>query len=237
MKRKHWKLCLLGFVVLILVIETLVTIKVFIPSIELGSVSDWFSTLFNGIVACTAIVALYKANDYFKEKLTEEDIILWVQINASVSAIASSVTILWLLYSQMIEQWKETNDTEILKHNFLYYIAPRNDFTCQLHKLDEFNYRLSTRAKSYDKKELLASLIKELNTFNSIVLNQTQQIETILKYSNNSSPFEKKVIDRFIESANKNLTNPYFLNEKLQETYDILKKFGIDDYHLKGFKL
>ncbi|RKQ40163.1 hypothetical protein D8M09_08300, partial [Enterobacter sp. R1(2018)] len=172
---KYWNRGLLGLVAILLFLAVLILLKILFSGsgkMEWGSVSDWVSTVLNGIVACTAVFALKKANNFFQEKLTEEDISLWLQINTSVSAIASTVTTLWVLYYRMVQEWQETKDLEILKQHYMFYITPLNDFTCQLNKLDEFNYRLDTRKQIYDKREHLQKLIRKLNEFNIVTLNK-----------------------------------------------------------------
>lgn len=198
---------------------------------EWGNVSDWFSAIFNGIVALTAIAALVKTNNYFNNKLTEENISLWLQINDNVSSIASSVTVLWILYQRMINQWQETDDIDILKYNYYNYTKYYNEFTAQLHKLDECNFRIETRTTPYAKKELLVTLTQELASFDRAIFYQTDKIVEVLKFSNASHPYPDDVKKRFIDSAKSNLSNPYILNEKLQATYSILREFGIDDHH------
>ncbi|HHD2919836.1 TPA: hypothetical protein ACNZ5U_004242, partial [Enterobacter kobei] len=196
---------------------------------DIGNLSDWISAACNGIVAYTAIAALTKAKDYFKNKLNEEDIALWLQINDGVSSIASTVTTIWLLYDRMISEWQETDDHQILKYHYLNFLSHVSTFTEQLHKLDEFQHRLSLRNNTYPKNSHLSSLITELNNFSSILTVKTQDIITILKWTTKENDFPEKVKLNFINNATKNLSNPLVLNYELQSTYDILREFGIDD--------
>ncbi|WP_147716194.1 hypothetical protein [Klebsiella variicola] len=201
---------------------------------ELGNLADVVSAACNGVVAYTAIAALTKAKDYFKNKLTEEDIALWLQINDGVSSIASTVTVVWVLYDRMINEWQETDDHQILKYHYLNFLRHVSTFTEQLHKLDEYQHRLSLRTTTYLKHNHLTSLITELNNFNRVLTVKTQDIITVLKWSTRSNDFPEKVKLNFIANATKNLSNPLILNYELQNTYDILREFGIDDHHINS---
>lgn len=197
----------------------------------LGNLADLVSAACNCVVAYTAIAALTKAKDYFKNKLNEEDIALWLQINDGVSSIASTVTAVWVLYDRMINEWQETDDHQILKYHYLNFLRHVSTFTEQLHKLDEFQHRLSLRKNSYPKNNHLTSLIAELNNFNSVLTIKIQDIITILKWTTRSNDFPEKVKFNFITNASKNLSNPLVLNYELQNAYNILRQFGIDDHH------
>ncbi|MGR5944891.1 hypothetical protein [Enterobacter sp. C4G1] len=74
MSKINWNTCLLTTVVALLIVAILVLIKILFAGVngfEWGSVSDWFSSISNIIMACAAVYAALQAKKWFKQKKYE----------------------------------------------------------------------------------------------------------------------------------------------------------------------
>ncbi|MFJ5438100.1 hypothetical protein ACIPT2_09540 [Pectobacterium brasiliense] len=195
---------------------------------SLGTLADWVIAAANVCMARVAYTALDKTKDFFKHKMNEEDINIILDINSIVADIASDITILHQIYAEMIIEWHSIGDAFLLKNRYCHVTNILMKIISSITKCDELKYRLEYKKIKYEKVNKFNKLIKSMQEFRSAITPQIDSIKTILSAHYQKSDYPEDVKNRFINSANEKLKDPYKINFDLQEIYSLLHDFGID---------